>query len=80
MTNENYVLASVGSFNLTSQQQGSNLKLSYLGIGGVNYQMMCSTNLVDWMPYGASVAGSNSLIEMIVPNEGDPLKFFPVQG
>jgi len=47
-----------------------------IGVKDVSYRMMCSTNLVDWVPYGDQVTGSNALIEVLAPIYTDPMKFF----
>jgi hypothetical protein len=47
--------------------QGGNLNLSLIGVSGVTYQILCSTNLVDWAPYGAPIQGNDATINIAAP-------------
>jgi hypothetical protein len=67
LTNQNFVMAASEALALTSQQQGTNLNLSWYGLGGVSYQVLYSTNLVNWMPYGLPITGSNSPVILAMP-------------
>lgn len=75
-TGQNFVAASPGSFDLAGGQlQGANLTVNWYGIAGVTYQPLCSTNLVDWQPWGGPLAGSNAPIELTMPVTGAPQLF-----
>jgi hypothetical protein len=41
----------------------------------VLYQPESSTNLVNWLPYGPPLPGTNGLMQLLVPTGDDPLKF-----
>ncbi|MGH7952842.1 MAG: hypothetical protein ACREFE_13120, partial [Limisphaerales bacterium] len=76
-TNQNFLIVSPGAFNIAdSQLQGTNLSFSWYGIAGVIYQPQYSTNLVDWLPWGGSLTGSNAPIELTLPVTGAPQLFF----
>jgi hypothetical protein len=76
LTNQNFVMVSPYSLLLTSQPQGSNIKLACYGINGVTYQMQSSTNLVDWVPFGSPVIGSNCQLSVLAPVSASPQQFF----
>jgi hypothetical protein len=65
---------------LTMRVQANNLSLSWYGVQGVTYQTFYSTNLVDWLPYGVVLQGTNGPLEVQVPIGTDPHKFFRVGG
>jgi hypothetical protein len=58
---------------------GTNFALNWFGIADVNYQPQYSTNLIDWLPYAGPLVGTNGPAQILVPIDGDPLKFFRVQ-
>ena len=76
LMNQNFVLASAGALTLTSQQQGLNFKVSFFGLNGISYQMLSSTNLIDWTPYGQPFMGTNGVVQFGEPLSTDPVKFF----
>ena len=72
------VVATIGP-SLSGELQGTNLFVSWHALSGVTYRLYCSTNLVNWLPYGEPVAGSNALVQIPLPLDGAPKKFFCVQ-
>ncbi len=64
--------------NLAGGLSGTNLQMNWFGIPGVTYQLYYSTNLADWLPCGNPINGSNGVVEIPLPIEGDPMKFFKV--
>ena len=64
---------------ITSELQDGNLMLRWPGIAGLTYQVFYSTNLVNWLPYGSSVSGSNGVMEVPVPIVDDPAQYFRVR-
>ena len=76
-TNQNFIMATTAALALTSQRQGGNLNLSWYGLNGVSYQMLSSSNLVDWVPYNPPLIGTNGPAGMIIPvNDASPADFF----
>ena len=65
--------------SLSGELQGTNFLARWHGLPGVTYRLYYSTNLVDWRPYGEPVAGSNALVQIPLPLDGAPKKFFRVQ-
>ena len=61
---------------MTSQQQGTNMSLAWFGATGVTYQLLGSSDLVNWQPYGSAVSGSNSTISVNVPVGSAPQMFY----
>jgi hypothetical protein len=75
--NQNYLVASPSDFNLSGGQfDGTNVNLNWFGIRGVSYQPLCSTNLVDWMPYGPPIIGSNAAVILAMPTTNAPQMYF----
>ncbi|NOS70465.1 MAG: carboxypeptidase regulatory-like domain-containing protein, partial [Verrucomicrobia bacterium] len=79
VTNENFLAVTSITPSLTNQLSGSNLFVRWGGISGVNYQPQYSTNLVDWLPYGGVVPGTNGTMELQIPISTDPMEFFRVK-
>jgi hypothetical protein len=79
VSNENYLMIDTIAPTMTSSLQNANLVMGWFGVAGVTYQVYSSTNLVDWLPYGSSVPGIGAPLEVLVPVDTDPQKFFRVQ-
>jgi hypothetical protein len=78
VSSENYLAVSTVSPSLTTQVQGNNFILNWYGITGVAYQPLYSTNLVDWLPYDNMQQGTNGPLQLQLPMDADPIKFFRV--
>lgn len=74
-TNQNFILVPPAALTLTQQQQGNSLKVSWLGVNHVWYELFASTDLVNWQPY-RSFGGANALITLSVPLSNAPVMFF----
>jgi hypothetical protein len=72
---QNFLMVTTIAPALTSTLSASGLSLSWNGIPGVLYQPESSTNLVNWLPYGPALSGTNGLMELLVPTTGLPLNF-----
>ena len=79
ISNQNYLVVSEIAPTVTGGLSNTNLLVNWLGIPGVTYQLYYSTNLTDWFPYGSPMIGSNAVVEIPLPVEGEPEKFFKVQ-
>jgi hypothetical protein len=79
ISNQNYLMVDTIAPTMAAQLQNTNLALSWYGIPGVSYQALYSTNLVDWLPYGGVLSGSNSMMQVVLPMNTDPMKFFRMQ-
>ena len=78
ITNENYLAVSTVVPALSSQVETNTYALTWYGIPGVTYQGLYSTNLVDWLPYGGAMPGTNGPLQLRVPMGTDPQAFFRV--
>ena len=78
LTNQNYLMVPTIAPNLASGLSGTNLSVSWAGIPGVTYQLLWSTNLVDWQPLGGTLAGTNGPMQIVLPLGSDPAAFFRV--
>ncbi|MBA4146834.1 MAG: carboxypeptidase regulatory-like domain-containing protein [Verrucomicrobia bacterium] len=76
LTNQNFVRVDADSLSMYSHGTGTNLNLGIHGINGVTYQAYYSSNLVNWLPYGAPVQGTNGAIELHIPVANAPQTFF----
>jgi hypothetical protein len=77
-TNQNFLVALPSSFNFTASQfDGTNSAIfNWYGINGLSYQPLCSSNLVDWAPYGSPIIGTNGPATFLVPVTNAPQLFF----
>ena len=78
LSNENYLAVSTVAPALATQVQTNTYIVSWYGISGVTYQTLYSTNLVDWLPYGVSLPGTNGPLQLLVPLGTEPSMFFRV--
>jgi hypothetical protein len=79
ITNENYLAVSTVMPALSTWVETNTYSMSWHGILGVSYQGLYSTNLVDWLPYGGVLAGTNGPLQLLVPVDTEPLGFFRVR-
>jgi hypothetical protein len=79
VSNQNYLAVSTIAANLTAGGNATNFALGWQAISGVNYQVYSSTDLINWLPYGAAFTGSNGPVQILVPIGGSPMQFFSVQ-
>ena len=79
ITNENYVAYTGIAPSVVSRMQDTNFMITWVGLQGVTYQVYCSTNLLDWVSYGAPIYGSNSVIQVPVPASNGPQQYFRVR-
>jgi hypothetical protein len=75
---QSYTVTTPAAFNLTSSSPfgGSNVTLNWFGINGATYQPEYSSNLVDWMPYGAPYLGNNQPASLSIPPINAPQLYF----
>ena len=78
LTNENYVAVTAVAPVISMQTQTNGLAFNWYGIAGVTYQPLCSTNLVDWVPYADPMPGSNAPVQFLAPVDTSPMMFFRV--
>jgi hypothetical protein len=76
VSGQNYLLVTPSSLAMSYAVQGGNLNLSWFGVGGVNYQVQSSTDLINWLPYGPPIAGANGMTTLTVPRGSQPQMFF----
>jgi hypothetical protein len=80
ISNQNYLAVSTLAPVLGTGGNATNFVFSWQGLPGVSYQVYSSTNLINWLPYGAAVTGSNGPLQIIiVSTNGGPAQFFSVQ-
>jgi hypothetical protein len=79
LAGQNYVAAT--SFTPAVRALASdpaNLALSWNAVAGVNYQIYCSSDMTNWVPWGGVVSGSGPT-QVPVPITNCPCMFFSVQ-
>jgi hypothetical protein len=77
-TNQNYLMVASLAASLQAGKSGPNLFLNWNGFAGVTYQVYWSTNLNDttWYPLDAPVAGTNGVMQLLIPISDEPEKYF----
>jgi len=78
LTNQNFVIVPTIAPNLSSSLSGTNLSLGWSGLAGVTYQAWWSTNLVDWLPCGDAIPGTNGPQQIVLPVDASPSMFYRV--
>jgi len=78
LTNQNYLMVPSVAPSLTCTLGGTNLSVRWAGIPGVTYQTWWSTNLVDWQSLDGVLAGTNGLMQVVLPLGSEPAAFFRV--
>ncbi len=76
VTNADYLMVTSITPTITSSLQDTNLVIDWFGMPGVMYRLFSSTNLIDWFVYGVPIIGSNVVVEIPVPVNSDPARFF----
>jgi hypothetical protein len=79
VSNQNYVAVGSLATSLKGGINAGNFALQWQAIPSVSYQVYSSTNLVNWIPYGAPMTGSNGTVQVLVPIGTGPKQFFKVQ-
>ncbi len=79
VSNQNYLALTTIAPQLNAALQSTNLALNWYGYPGVTYQLYRSTNLADWTLYGHPMFGSNAVIEIPLPVNGQSMEFFRAQ-
>jgi hypothetical protein len=76
-TNQNFLVATPSTFNLKSApSDAANLGFSWYGITGVTYQLLCSSNMVDWAPCASPIVGGNAPLMLSMPTTNGPQMFY----
>jgi hypothetical protein len=79
ISNQNYLMVPTAAPVLTATGNATNLVLNWQGIPAVSYQVYCSSNLVNWLPVGSAVPGSNGLVQIAVSPTNSGPEFYCVQ-
>ncbi|MDB6026648.1 MAG: hypothetical protein JWM68_2871, partial [Verrucomicrobiales bacterium] len=67
VTNQNFVIITPEVMKLSTTSTSSDLTFGIFGVSQMKYQAYSSSNLVDWIPYGSVIIGSNSNISLTLP-------------
>ena len=73
---QNFVMVQTIAPSMATSVSSGNLSLGWMGMAGVTYQAWISTNLVDWLPYGSAIPGTNGLQQISLPLDSSPSVFF----
>ena len=74
-SNQDFVMIASRALAVSQQRVGDNLNLQLFGINGVTYQVLSSTNLIDWQPCQPACLGSNRLMTLTLPIGAEPVRF-----
>jgi hypothetical protein len=56
--------------------QGTSVVLNWTGIAGINYEAQYSTDLQSWLPYNGVLVGTNGPMQLLIPIDATPAKYF----
>jgi hypothetical protein len=73
---QDFVVTLPSDFLLSSQSDGTNMNVGWYGISGASYQVLCSTDLVTWLPYGDPIPGTNRPAAISTPVTNAPQMYF----
>ena len=76
---QNYSMLPTISPTLTTKLSSIDASLNWQGISGVTYQVLWSTNLVTWQPYGSPIPGTNGPMQIVLPSGSNSAAFFQLQ-
>ena len=76
LTNQNYLMVTTIAPSLSTGLSGTNFLVNWGGLSGVTYQVLWSTNLVNWQPLGSPLPGTNGPMQLVLPIGSDPADFF----
>jgi hypothetical protein len=79
LTDQDFVLIGSVAPALSGIREGTNFLARWHGLPGMIYRVYCSTNLMDWQPCSEPMTGSNALLQIPLPVDGAPKKFFRVR-
>lgn len=77
VSNQNYLAVNTIASVLSASASGTNMTVSWQAIPGVSYQLLSSSNFVNWVPYGPVLMGTNTL-QTVIPTSLAPALFFRV--
>jgi hypothetical protein len=61
---------------LSSTLHAGSLSITWAGSNGLNYQLLSSTDLINWTPYGSPMAGANTNLTLSIPTASGSNQFF----
>jgi hypothetical protein len=76
LAGQNFAAATTAALTVSGQRAGTNFLFSWFGINGVSYQVLSSTDLAHWTPYGAPIQGTGTNLSLLVPLSSNPQQFF----
>jgi hypothetical protein len=79
LVGENYLAVTSIAPTASVRSDSNGSVLSWQTIPGVTYQPYSSTNLLDWVPYGAPILGSNGVAEVTLPGQDAAQMFFRIR-
>lgn len=79
ISNQDFIAVTSLVGDLQCRFQDTNLFLWTYGHQGVSYQLLSSTNLSQWMGCSSWLQGTNGPLELLVPLDASPKKFFRIQ-
>lgn len=79
VVNQNYIGVTSLAPTLAAAGTNSGLTLGWQGLPGVNYQVYASSNLINWLPWGAAIVGSNGPVQVTIATGGAAQQYFSVQ-
>ncbi|HWQ91630.1 MAG TPA: carboxypeptidase-like regulatory domain-containing protein, partial [Clostridia bacterium] len=80
--NQDYLLVDSVSPTLTKTFQTNGISLEWQGIPGITYQVMYSSDLIEWSYWweGITCTPTNRWVKIFIPRDDSPQRFFRLQG
>jgi hypothetical protein len=78
LANQDFLMITPAAPTLTVQAHGASLHLGWQHLEGASDRLLWSTNLVDWLPYGPALLGTNGPMGLVAPLGIEPGKFFRI--
>jgi hypothetical protein len=79
VSNQNYTGVPTLATTVAAGISSVNAVIGWMGLSGVNYQVYCSPDLLNWQPWGGIIGGTNGPIQMLIPLSTNSQQFFKVQ-
>jgi hypothetical protein len=75
----NFQAHNSGLLGMDCIREPAGLAVGWYAVAGATYQVLWSSNLVDWVPYDLPVIGTNGPVRLLLPFQQTPVGFYRLQ-
>jgi hypothetical protein len=75
----NFQAHNSGLLGMDCIREPAGLAVGWYAVAGATYQVLWSSNLVDWVPYDLPVIGTNGPVRLSLPFQQTPVGFYRLQ-